>query len=268
MENSRKWKLESGRFVEDVLYELGMKCRYYNLVHSFILDPTDEFIKNAFKEEELSEIIKKENGNDLLEIDDEILEYINTFAKDSTKEIRIALNTPHHRLGSNYNPQNDFVYEHVRTTVSDWVRLLEMQPNPLALDMPEAWYRINVWRSIDIAFSDTPYTYVVGGEKAGLASSERKNRYRTLSNTEPIQRKAIGKKGDAYVRTIGSTSTDWAASEAGYKWEGTSGTKLIKELGLTLPRTLKDILIHLAGKIHFAEEKIRKLNVVGFAHAG
>ncbi|CAG8748591.1 9982_t:CDS:2, partial [Gigaspora rosea] len=125
-----------------------------------------------------------------------------------------------------------------------------MQPNPLALDMPEAWYRINVWRSIDIAFSDTPYTYVVGSvkNKAGLASSERKNRYRTLSNTEPIQRKAIGKKGDAYVRTIGSTSTDWAASEAGYKWE--------------------DILIHLAGKIHFAEEKIRKLNVVGFAHAG
>ncbi|CAG8719539.1 1473_t:CDS:2, partial [Dentiscutata heterogama] len=69
----RKWKLESGRFVEDVLYELGMKCRYYNLVHSFILDPTDEFIKNVFKEEELSEIIKKGNGNDPLEIDDEIL---------------------------------------------------------------------------------------------------------------------------------------------------------------------------------------------------
>lgn len=99
MENSRKWKLESGRFVEDVLYELGMKCRYHNLVHSFIVDPTDEFIKNAFKEEELSEIIKKENGKDPLEIDDEILEYINTFAKDSTKEIRVALNTPHRRLG-------------------------------------------------------------------------------------------------------------------------------------------------------------------------
>ncbi|PKB98103.1 hypothetical protein RhiirA5_506333 [Rhizophagus irregularis] len=263
MENSRKWKLESGRFVEDVLYELGMKCRYHNLVHSFIVDPTDEFIKNAFKEEELSEIIKKENGKDPLEIDDEILEYINTFAKDSTKEIRVALNTPHRRLGGNYNPKNDFVYEHVRTTVSDWVRLLEMQPNPLTLDMPEAWYRINVWRSIDIAFSDMPYTYVVGS-----TSSERKNRHRTLPNTEPIQRKAIGKKGDAYVRTIGSTSTDWAASEAGHKWEGTSGTKLMKELGFTLPRTLKDILINLAGKIHFGEGKLRKLNVVGFAHAG
>ncbi|RUS22643.1 hypothetical protein BC937DRAFT_88131, partial [Endogone sp. FLAS-F59071] len=76
------------------------------------------------------------------------------------------------------------------------------------------------------------------GEKAGLACSERKNRYRTLANVEPIQRKAVGKKGDGYVRTIGSTSTDWAASEAGPKWEGVHGTKLIKECGLSLPRTL------------------------------
>ena len=40
----------------------------FSLVHSFIVDPTDEFIKNAFKEEELSEIIKKENGKDPLEL--------------------------------------------------------------------------------------------------------------------------------------------------------------------------------------------------------
>ncbi|CAG8742089.1 17602_t:CDS:2, partial [Racocetra fulgida] len=124
--------------------------------------------------------------------------------------------------------------------------------------------RIPYERAYDGKYGKSIYK---AGEKAGLASSERKNRHRTLSNTEPIQRKAIGKKGDAYIRTIGSTSTDWGASEAGHKWEGTSGTKLIKELGLTLPRTLKDILIHLAGKIHFAEEKLRKLNIVGFAHA-
>ncbi|CAG8764948.1 10961_t:CDS:2, partial [Funneliformis caledonium] len=55
--------------------------------------------------------------------------------------------------------------------------------------------------------------------------------------------------GDAYVRTIGSTSTDWAGSEAGHKWDGSHGTKLMKESGLSLPRTLKDIFVHLAGKI-------------------
>ncbi|PKK76167.1 hypothetical protein RhiirC2_188867 [Rhizophagus irregularis] len=143
-----------------------------------------------------------------------------------------------------------------------------MEPNPLTMDMPEAWHRINVWRTIDIMFSDTPYVYVVGGEKAGLACSERKNRYRTLANIGPTQRKKIGKKGDAYVRTIGSTSTDWAGSEAGHKWDGPHGTKLMKESGLSLPRTLKDIFVHLAGKIDFEEQKMRKLNIIGFIHAG
>jgi hypothetical protein len=106
------------------------------------------------------------------------------------------------------------------------------------------------------------------GEKAGFACSERKNRYRTLANIGPPQRKAVGKKGDGYIRTIGSSTTDWAASEAGKKWEGVHGTKLMRECGLSLPRTLKDIFVHLASKVEFAEQKLRKLNVVGFAHAG
>ncbi|CAG8628621.1 7413_t:CDS:10, partial [Paraglomus occultum] len=148
LENSRKWKLKSGRFVED-------SC-------PLIIDPDDIFIKEEFTEEEISEIVNRENEQDLPEIDDELFEYINTFARDSTKEIRKALNALHPRLGDNYNPQTDFIYDHIRTTVADWVRLFEMQPNPLTLDLPEAWYRINVWRTIDIAFSDIPYTYVVG----------------------------------------------------------------------------------------------------------
>ncbi|CAG8681966.1 386_t:CDS:2 [Funneliformis mosseae] len=78
------------------------------------------------------------------------------------------------------------------------------------------------------------------GEKAGLACSERKNRYRTLANIGPTQRKRIGKKGDAYVRTI---------------------------VCLSLPRTLKDIFVHLAGKIGIEEQKMRKLNIIGIVHA-
>jgi len=70
------------------------------------------------------------------------------------------------------------------------------------------------------------------------------------------------------VGILSGSPTDWAASEAGPKWEGTHGTKLMKESGLSLPRTLKDIFMHLAGKVDFVEEKMRKLNVVGFVHAG
>ncbi|CAG8831806.1 41550_t:CDS:10, partial [Gigaspora margarita] len=240
--SSKKWMLKSGRFVEDVPFRLGMECRYHNLVHSFILDPEDTFVKNAFSKEEMDEILNK-SVQDPPEIEDEVLKYLNTFSKilctDLHQEIRKALNTSHPRLGGNFNPQVDFAFDHIRTTVADWLCLLEMQPNPLTLDMPEAWYRINVWWTIDIAFSDIPYTYVIGGEKA-----------------------------DAYVRTIGTRSTDWAASEASSKWQGIHDTKIMKDSGLSLPRTLKDIFIHLAGKINYSEPKLQKLVIVGFIHAG
>ncbi|CAJ0769658.1 503_t:CDS:2, partial [Entrophospora sp. SA101] len=89
----------------------------------------------------------------------------------------------------------------------------------------------------------------LSGEKAGLASTERKNR------------------DDGYVQTFGLRPIKWAASEAGSKWEGEQGTKLIKEHGLSLPKTLKDIFISLAHKVNFSEEKIRKINVPGFVHS-
>ncbi|CAH1771342.1 11757_t:CDS:1, partial [Entrophospora sp. SA101] len=77
----------------------------------------------------------------------------------------------------------------------------------------------------------------------------------------------IRKKDDGYVQTFGLRPIKWAASEAGSKWEGEQGTKLIKEHGLSLPKTLKDIFISLAHKVNFSEEKIRKINVPGFVHS-
>ncbi|CAJ0640116.1 13_t:CDS:2 [Entrophospora sp. SA101] len=296
MKNEKKWKLKTGKYVEDVLYDLGKKSKFHkreramlhimvlllciiadrpkfhsysSLVHSFIVDPEDKFLQSGFTTDELTEICETMTVQEAPQIEGELLEYIDTFAKTSTKDIREALYASHPRLCRDYNPLVDFAYEHVRTTVTDWVRLLEMHPNPLTQqDLPESWFRINVWRTVDIAFSDTPFVFFVGGEKAGLASTERKNRGRTLNNIHQMQRKKIGKKGDGYVRTFGSRPIEWAASEAGSKWEGEQGTKLIKERGLSLPKTLKDIFISLARKVNFSEEKIRKINVPGFVHSG
>ncbi|CAB5359622.1 unnamed protein product [Rhizophagus irregularis] len=198
MKSYKKWKLSTGTYVEDVLYNLGKKCRYHNLVHSFIIDLGDKFVQSGFTSDEINEICE-------------------------TKSI---------------------------TTVSDWVRLLEMEPNPLT------------------STQDLPENLYLKGEKAGLATKDRKNRGRTLSNIGPMQRKSIGKKGDGYVRSFGSRSIDWAASEAGSKWEGEQGTKTIKECSLSLPKVLKDIFISLARKVDFDEDKMRKINIPGFIHAG
>ncbi|CAJ0763622.1 3234_t:CDS:2 [Entrophospora sp. SA101] len=122
MTNDKKWKLSTGKYVEDVLYDLGVKCKYHN----------------------------------------------------------IKCTTP--KLGKDFNMIMDFQYEHVRTTVADWIHLYETISHPLCMEMPESWYCIHVWWTIDIAFSDLPYTFLISGKKACLASSKRKNRLRTLSN--------------------------------------------------------------------------------------
>ncbi|POG77928.1 hypothetical protein GLOIN_2v1767249 [Rhizophagus irregularis DAOM 181602=DAOM 197198] len=141
----------------------------------------------------------------------------------------------------NYNPLVDFTYEQgpfagIGTkSINNHTRFTG------------SWFRINAWRTLDIAFSDIPFALFVG-QKAGIATRERKNRSRTLSNVGPMKRKAIGRRGDGYVR-------DWAASEARPKWKGEQGTELINECCLTLPKIMKDIFINLSRKINFEEDK-------------
>ncbi|CAJ0909361.1 5496_t:CDS:2, partial [Entrophospora sp. SA101] len=120
----------------------------FSLVHSFIIDIEDTFIKDEFTGERISEIVEKRNGQSRPEIDEKLFEYINTFAK---------------------------------------VRRL-------------------VWPVLKEKTDTGPWQYI-----------------------GPTQQKAIGKKGDAYVRMFGSTSTGWVASEAGQKWEGAHGTKFMEE---------------------------------------
>ncbi|CAG8645822.1 5453_t:CDS:10, partial [Ambispora gerdemannii] len=233
-----KWKLRSGNYVKDIMIELGKRCNFHHPLHSFIFDIEDNYTRSTFTEEELEEICA-ENWKDLPD-------FIGTFAKTSTSEIREQLNRSHVNLGGNYETSIHYSYDYVKATVGDWIRLIEKNPNPLTMDLSESWFRTNVWRAIDNVFDDMPYVFVVGEEVGGVATSERKNRYRMLGNE----------------------TLEWAASEAGVRWEGPNGTKLLKEAGFSLPRQLKDIFIKLARKVDFDEDKIRQLNVPGFIHAG
>ncbi|CAJ0755703.1 323_t:CDS:2 [Entrophospora sp. SA101] len=84
--------------------------------------------------------------------------------------------------------------------------------------------------TIDIAFSDTPFA------KRPVFPVQNARRDIIL----------LAKKGDEYVRIVGSKIADWSASEAGASWEGEHDTKIMKESGLTLPKTLKDITLNYA----------------------
>ncbi|RUS21374.1 hypothetical protein BC937DRAFT_92903 [Endogone sp. FLAS-F59071] len=113
--------VEESKKVDDD--EFGSKDRILfeqSLVHSFIIDVEDNFVIEAFTEDEMEEILKKKkwarSARDRRRLS--LTKYFSV--QDSTKEIREELNKLHPRFGANYDPQVDFAYEHVRTTVADW----------------------------------------------------------------------------------------------------------------------------------------------------
>ncbi|KAI7858896.1 hypothetical protein BDC45DRAFT_531431 [Circinella umbellata] len=64
LEDSQKWDLGNGVYVEDLMYEFGASCTHEHLSHSFILDPEDPVYKDVFSLEQL-ELIKTASNNAL-----------------------------------------------------------------------------------------------------------------------------------------------------------------------------------------------------------
>ncbi|CAG8514184.1 17190_t:CDS:2 [Cetraspora pellucida] len=59
MKKDAMWKLLSGKFVKEELYNLGKKLEFEHSVHFFIINTENEIIKQHFREYELKEIDNK-----------------------------------------------------------------------------------------------------------------------------------------------------------------------------------------------------------------
>ena len=82
-------------------------------------------------------------------------------------------------------------------------------------------------------------------------------------------RRKIGRRGDWILRTVGNgDKNEFGAGEAGNSWVDKYGTKYFREIGLKLPKTLKDMLLNLMEKISWNEEMCKKIQTVGIIHGG
>ncbi|CEG72377.1 hypothetical protein RMATCC62417_07946 [Rhizopus microsporus] len=84
-----KWILSSGKCVEGALYELGMNCITEHLCHSFIVAHSDKTyaVSSVFTQQELTEIAET-NSKPCPEPSKEFLDYLNTFNRRNTKDLR------------------------------------------------------------------------------------------------------------------------------------------------------------------------------------
>ncbi|CAG8661834.1 9187_t:CDS:2, partial [Paraglomus brasilianum] len=102
------------------------------------------------------------------------------------------------------------------------------------------------------------------GESTSISTATRKNKKRKSE-----ERRKIGRRGDWILRAVGNGKKDeFGAGEAGKDWVDEHGTKYIREIGLKLPKTLKDMLVNLMERIKWNEEVRKQIQTIGIIHAG
>ncbi|RIA86827.1 hypothetical protein C1645_828657 [Glomus cerebriforme] len=251
----RMWKLSTGKYVEEELFNLGKKLKSEHAVHSFILDVDDEIIRHHFSEVELNEIDSVPSPQ-APELSDDITDCLTKFAgKEIIKDLM---------LGNEYDHKKHHDIDYVIFAIYALVR--EIQSESLKDDNLEAWFNCHIWSVVfDQDFGDFKTISVVRGESASLASGSRKNAERKTTE----ERRKMGRRGGWILRSItNGDKQEFGAGEAGKHWVDKNGTKLLKEVGLKLPKILKDMLLHLMKKADWNEEQCAKIQTVGLIHAG
>ncbi|RIB09808.1 hypothetical protein C2G38_240010 [Gigaspora rosea] len=89
----RKWHLSSGRKVEDVLYAYTLKLEYEQPAHSFIIDTSDDNIKNLFTKKEWEEIMNS-NKKTVPGIDKNLAKHLLNYKKKTPSEMRAHVTKP------------------------------------------------------------------------------------------------------------------------------------------------------------------------------
>jgi hypothetical protein len=89
------------------------------------------------------------------------------------------------------------------------------------------------------------------------------------ANRVTSDRRKVGCRGDWILRTVGKGNRDeYGAGEAGKQWMDKFGTKFMKESGVKLPKTMKDMLLKLMKKAKWNPERCSRIQTVGIVHAG
>ncbi|GBC08988.1 hypothetical protein RclHR1_08520014 [Rhizophagus clarus] len=263
MDESYMWKLSSGRIVEEELFKLGNDLEFEHAIHSFILDVEDELIMEHFTEKELEEI----EGTTIPEVpdlSDEIDDFLGKFlGKTNLNEIRQIIKES--MFGNDYNREKHHDEDYICLALYSLVR--EIENGNLKNANLENWYNCHVWNIIfDQAFGDVQAVTVVRGESTSVSTATRKNK---KAKRKPGERRKIGRRGDWILRAVGNGNKDeFGAGEAGKDWTDKYGTKYLKEIGLKLPKTLKDMLMNLMEKVNWVKEVRKNIQTVGIIHEG
>ncbi|CAO3612156.1 unnamed protein product [Mucor hiemalis] len=251
-----KWKLSTGKVVDDQMLSLAKDSVYEHPVHSLILDPNDVIWKQYFTDAELNEI-RQFNAPKLPSIPEDFAEYLRSYEQEwaTAKDLYFFADSLHH------DPVHEFDKKWARESI---VRMSELflESDELELDdFTEADLLHDVWPFIYRAFKNKGAKASLG-EKTSGAVAFAKNENRGLETREKRPRKAIGAKLDIVFKIA---YNEHGSCEVGKNDVTIVDDKYLNDGMLKLPKTLRDMMALLTQK---NPAKMNSIYTVGFLVMG
>ncbi|KAF9316157.1 hypothetical protein BG003_002301 [Podila horticola] len=255
MTPEKKWRLPSGAYAEDHLFEEGLNQTHHHVVHSFIIDLESVEMRRKFGPD-WKAVAARPNPPDL---EEELKEYLMNFNVATMADLQRMLAKPYPNQ-EELNPRKHFDFKWIKDTVSLWSNMYTKSPSPFATKgLTELYWRIHVWSCIDTLFDSIDETIFLPGEGQALDSMTRRNQDNKTGRKKP------GYKTDGTLRTVQIPPADWLVVEGNKTWD-IFGAKYLQESGWKVPREMHDILY---GRMKdTTSEAARQIQIPGLVLSG
>ncbi|KFH70216.1 hypothetical protein MVEG_03067 [Podila verticillata NRRL 6337] len=241
MDQTKFWKLASGRTVEQVLFEKSIKGGASFKIRSYTIDFACDITKQLFSEEEWTEVLFY-NEWELPDLDETTWNYLDS--------VCATLQEGKHPSAVSFPADNWTSCNLILRTALAWMDLYRMKPCPL--DNPsvhsEAFWARHGWPALKDLLNGIDGITMLDGEKFSLESTQLRNKNRRLDVEVKTQaekkatRKAAGNKLDLIARDT-LNHRDWCVGEAKKDWDELS-TEHLKHTAVDLFKKLRLISIY------------------------
>ncbi|RCH78773.1 hypothetical protein CU098_001614, partial [Rhizopus stolonifer] len=247
----QKWTLQSGRLVEDVVYETCKSFCVEHPAHSFIFDIDDYLWEDVFESEELDEIKTeaKENLNQPFppELQDIVMKL---HRKKTAIEMYNAI------CEVEAHPFKDVAKFWLKQSITDYILLFvedkHLSPFETEQDLLDDVYGF-IKKSCKIS-STKAYS-----AKQSKATSEAVNSNRSICNTRVPSRQRCADNADLSFEYNGN---ELFCVEIGLRDKGPNGTKEMNERDLKLPKMMKNFCCRLTNNLKVDPKHIKITGII------
>ncbi|KAF9155782.1 hypothetical protein BGX20_004373 [Mortierella sp. AD010] len=241
MDQTKFWKLSSGRTVEQILFEKSIQGGASYKIRSYTIDYACDITRKLFTDEEWTEV-QTYNEWELPDLEETTFSYL--------ESVCTALQEGNHPTVVPFPAEDWTTCNLILRTALAWMDLYRMRPCPLSNPSAhsEAFWARHGWPALKDLLNGIDGITMLDGEKFGLESTQYKNKNRRLdlevmTNTEKkTMRKAAGSKLDLIARDT-LNHRDWCVGEAKKDWDELS-TEHLKHTAVDLFKKLRLISIY------------------------